>query len=317
MNQRRKNRDKQPTPHGNNWLLLVFSLPVKRTSERVEVWRRLKRIGALPLGPPGHLLPHSPQNQEHLEWLAGTIRGYGGEASVLQVHGIDNLPAAELVARFNGVRSQDYREVIKELEKIQRRKRGRSPGQQLATLRRRLTEIASIDFFNCALRARAEDLLQCATGNEQQKILSGAVRKSEFHNRTWVTRPRPGIDRVSSAWLIRKFIDPKAKFTFSSQPARMRGAIPFDTFDGIGFTHKEDRCTFETLCREFQIGDAKVSALAQIVHDADLRDEKFGRTEAPAIDAILAGWAEQESVDDNELLKRGMELFEGLYRSLQ
>lgn len=316
MNQRRKNRDKPQTLLGKSWLLLVFSLPAKRASERVEVWRRLKRIGALPLGPPGHLLPHSPQNQEHLEWLAGAIRGYGGEASVVQVHGIDNLPAAELVARFNLVRSRDYREVIEELGKIQRRKRGRSPGQQLAKLRRRLDEIASIDFFNSALRARAEHLLQCAAGSELQKSPFRVVRKSEFHNRTWVTRPRPGIDRVSSAWLIRKFIDPKAKFTFSSQPAGIRGAIPFDTFDGIGFTHKEDRCTFETLCNEFQIVDPKVSALAQIVHDADLRDEKFGRTEAPAIDAVLTGWAEQESVDDNELLKRGMELFEGLYRSL-
>ena len=317
MSQRSENQDKQGVPDSKHWLLLVFSLPAKRSSERVEVWRRLKRIGSLPLGPPGHLLPHSPQNQEHFEWLAAVIRGYGGQASVMQVHAIDNLPATELVARFNTARSHDYKEVIEELEKIQRRKRRRLPGQQLAKLRRRLDEIASIDFFNCPLRGRADDLLQRATGSELEKKASGAVRKSEFQNGLWVTRPRPGIDRVSSAWLIKKFIDPKAKFAFSSHPARMRGAIPFDTFDGAGFSHKEDRCTFETLCREFQIADPRVTALAQIVHDADLRDEKFGRTEAPAIDAVLAGWAEQESIDDNELLKRGMELFEGLYRRLQ
>lgn len=297
------------------WLLLVFSLPAKRASERVEVWRRLKRIGALPLGPPGYVLPHSPENQEQFEWLATAIRDYKGQASVIQVRAIDNLPAAEMVRRFNESRSVEYKEVIEEIGRMQRQKDGTVSGQQPTRLRRRLDEIASIDFFHCSLRSQAEHLLQLALERDLKGSSSGVVRRSEFYNKTWVTRPRPGIDRVSSAWLIRKFIDSKAKFAFSSQPVRMRGAIPFDTFDGTGFTHKEDRCTFETLCKEFRINDPKVSSLAQIVHDADLHDEKFGRVEGQAIEAALMGWAEQ-SLDDHEILKRGMQLFEGLYRSL-
>lgn len=307
---------KQPSLSPDLWLLIVFSLPAKRTSERVEVWRRLKRIGALPLGPPGYLLPHTQQSQEQLEWLASVIRGYKGQASVIQVHGIDDLSSAELIKRFSEARSREYKEVIQQLASIQRKKQRKSAGSQLAKLRRRLDEIASIDFFRCALRGRAEDLFQRASGAETKAKPLAAIRKSEFQNKTWVTRPRPGIDRVSSAWLISKFIDPKARFTFSSRPANVVDAVSFDTFDGIGFTHKEDRCTFETLCREFAIRDAKVLAIAQIVHDADLRDDKFGRSEGQAIDAVLVGWAEQ-SIDDDELLKRGMELFDGLYRSMQ
>lgn len=314
-NQSKKKRRTRKAYSEQLWLLIVFSLPAKRTSERVEIWRRLKRIGALPLGPPGYVLPHSPQNQEQFEWLAATIRGYKGQASVIQVRAIDNLPAAELVRRFNEARSVEYKEVIDELGRMPRQKDGTVSGQQPARLRRRLDEIASIDFFHCALRGQAEAMLQRVLGRDLKSSSAGVSRKSEFYNKTWVTRHRPGIDRVSSAWLIKRFIDPKAKFGFSSQPIQMRGAIPFDTFDGTGFTHKEDRCTFETLCREFQINDPKVSTLAQIVHDADLRDEKFGRVEGQAIEAALIGWAEQ-SLDDHEILKRGMQLFEGLYRSL-
>ena len=297
------------------WLLLVFSLPSKRTSERVEVWRRLKRIGALPLGPPGYVLPRTQQNQEHFEWLAAAIRGYKGQASVIQVQAIDDLPSTQLRKRFNEARSREYQEVIENLESIRRAEPGKAAGSQLAKLQRRVEEIKSIDVFHSALRRRAEDLLQCATAEGLKPAALAVVRRSEFQNRTWVTRPRPGIDRVSSAWLIRKFIDPEAKFVFSSKPAAVRNAVPFDTFEGAGFTHEEDRCTFETLCKKFGVRDSRVLAIAQIVHDADLHDDKFGRSGGQAIDAILVGWAGQ-SIDDNELLDRGMELFDGLYRSM-
>jgi len=239
-----------------------------------------------------------------------------GQASVIQVRAIDDLPAAEVIERFREARSRGYQQVIQQLASIQRAKRKQSTNAQLAKLRRRLDEIAAIDFFGCALRYQAENLLQRATEKGPKAKPHALVRKPEFQNKTWVTRPRPGIDRVSSAWLIRRFIDPAAKLMFSSQPAKMRDAIPFDTFEGLGFTHKQDHCTFETLCNEFAIRDPKTLALAQMVHDADLRDDKFGRAEGKAIEAVLVGWAEQ-SISDDELLKRGMELFDGLYRSMQ
>jgi hypothetical protein len=130
-----------------------------------------------------------------------------------------------------------------------------------------------------------------------------------------MTRPRPGIDRVSSAWLIRRFIDPKARFVFAADPATHPDAIPFDMFCAQGFGHVGEDCTFETICKQFAIRDGRAKRIAEMIHDADIADERFGRTEAFGLDKVLNGWAKQ-GVSDEELLKRGMELIEGLYQSL-
>jgi hypothetical protein len=294
------------------WLLLVFSLPAKRGSERVNVWRKLKKLGALSLGTSGYLLPLTPENHEKFEWLAAFIRRYKGQASVVQVHSIDELPNEDLVRRFVDARSQDYETLIAELKKLGRM---RNAGPQLARLRRRFQEVATIDFFNSPLRSRLESLLAraAAPSGHPQKV--EVRRKKGFQNRIWVTRPRPGIDRVSSAWLITKFIDPRAKFIFAKDSKPNPGAIPFDMFQAEGFGHRDDDCTFETLRKEFGIRGPKVAAIAEIIHDADLDDGKFGRTEGAGLDRVLIGWAQQD-VSDEELLRRGIELIEGLYQSL-
>jgi hypothetical protein len=229
------------------------------------------------------------------------------------VSGIDDLPPEELATRFNEVRAQDYQELLRILGQMQRRKLPATA--QVARVRQRLKDIATIDFFGCALRKRVEELLLSVTKGNRETKKPPAIRKSEFHHKTWVTRPRPGIDRVSSAWLIKQFIDPDARFVFSPNAAGMPKAIPFDMFEGSGFSHRSDDCTFETLCKEFDLQDPKLGVIAQIVHDADLADEKFGRREGEALDSVLGGWAAQE-LEDLILLKRGMQLFDGLYHSL-
>jgi hypothetical protein len=285
----------------------------------VEVWRKLKRIGALPLGPPGYLLPNSAVNHEHFEWLASTIRSYRGDASVIQVQAIDDLPFEQLVKRFNESRSRDYQELIEDLSRIQKERTINSV--QIASLRRRFEDLTAIDFFHCALQRRADELLTNITRAKDTKpqglqLKRGLMKKGEFKNRIWITRPRPRIDRVASAWLIRKFIDPSAKFAFSSRAVAKGRAVSFDTFQGTGFSHVGEDCTFETLCKAFGIRNAKVNAIAEIVHDADLRDEKFGRAEGAAMDAILSGWS-QEGLKDETLLERGMDLFDGLFRNMR
>lgn len=291
--------------------MLAFSLSAKRASERVEIWRKLKRTGALSLATSGHLLPLTPENQEKFEWLAASIRRYKGQASVIQVHSIDGLPPEELVRRFVDARSRDYASLIGELKKI---RRTGSASSQIARLRRRFQEIAAMDFFDSPLRSRAEGLLARAT---EPAIPHDSARgkREKFRQRTWVTRPRPGIDRVSSAWLITKFIDSAATFTFASDANAVPKAVPFDMFQGGGFGHRGDDCTFETLRKEFSIRDTRVAALGEIVHDADLDDSKFGRSEGLGLDRVLIGWAHQ-GVPDEELLQRGMQLIEGLYESL-
>jgi len=142
------------------------------------------------------------------------------------------------------------------------------------------------------------------------------IKKNAYRSRVWITRPRPGIDRISSAWLIRNFIDKNATFIFDHDPNLHPAAIPFDMFQTTkGFGHRGEDCTFETLCKEFAIRDKRVRAIAQIIHDADLEDGKFGRIEGIGLDRTLIGWAKQ-GVGDEELLRRGMEIIEGLYGSI-
>jgi hypothetical protein len=302
-----------PTP----WLLLIFSLPAKGASQRVEIWRKLQRYGMLALRSSGYVLPNTPMNRERMEWLATAIRTYKGQASVAQVQGFDDLPVEKLKHLFIEARSQDYQKLLHDAKKLLALSPSRRPSGRLNRIRRRFLEVQDIDFFENPLRTKLENLLAHADEPEAAKSGRNPKRKSgEYLNRLWMTRPRPGIDRVSSAWLIRRFIDPKARFAFGAEATAHPDAIPFDMFcPQGGFGHVGEDCTFETLHKQFAIKDTRVKRIAQIIHDADLGDEKFGRSEGQGLDKVLNGWAKQDLPDD-ELLQRGIELIEGLYQSL-
>jgi len=156
-------------------------------------------------------------------------------------------------------------------------------------------------------RLETKDTKQAATGKENPQ---------DYVGRTWITRPRPGIDRVSSAWLIVRYIDPQAKFTFDADTKRHPDAIPFDMFNAGGFGHGGNDCTFETLLKAFGIKDSRLKLLAEAVHDADLADERFGRSEALGIDRTLDGWNKQ-GLSNEEVLRKGMEMIEGLYHGIR
>jgi hypothetical protein len=295
----------------------MFSLPAKQASERVGIWRKLKKYGALSLPTSGYLLPNNAENLEHFQWLATSVRNHNGEASVAQVESLDDRSHDDLQKLFVDARSRDYEALAQHLRQVLKQKR-RTPAD-LVRFRRRLQEIIAIDFFNSPMRGRVESLLAAASVAENSTRttadLPTKLVKREYHNRIWITRPRPGIDRVSSAWLIVHFVDAKARFMFAADSRQQPDAIAFDMFQEGGFGHVGDDCTFETLCRRFRISDPKVRTIAEMIHDADLGDAKFGRVEAVGIDRILIGWAKQRVTDD-ELLRRGMELIDGLYQSL-
>jgi hypothetical protein len=299
--------------------LLVFGLPAKRASQRVEIWRKLQRYGTLALPSSGYLLPNTPANRERMEWLATAIRAYKGRASLVEVQSFDDLSPEDLKQRFVEARSRDYQKLLHETRKLIALSPSRRPRGRLNRIRRRLQELQDIDFFASPLRPKLEILLARVSQDEDGSDTkpSGHNRRrqhGEYLNRLWVTRPRPGIDRVSSAWLIRRFIDPKARFIFAADPGSHPDAIPFDMFCSQGFGHRGEDCTFETLCKQFAIRDRRVKRIAQIIHDADLDDDKFGRTEGQALDQVLNGWAKQ-GLPDDELLMRGMDLIEGLHES--
>jgi hypothetical protein len=296
------------------WLLLVFSLTKKGASLRVTVWRKLQRYGALPLGNSGYFLPNTEENRERFEWLATAVRTESGEASVLEVQSIDNCSFAQMKQRFSEARAGDYRELLKDLRKPPT---SSNLSSRITRLRQRFQDIVSIDFFGNPLREQVEHALNAMQTSKTRPLMPeiGSVTPAEYRNRVWVTRPRPGVDRVTTAWLIRKFIDPKAKFAFAPEDKKPPKAVPFDMYEG-GFGHRGEDCTFETLLKAFHIRDKKIPAMAEIVHDADLFDEKFGRKEGFGIDEVMKGWA-QQGLNDQELLKRGMQLAEGLYKSLR
>jgi hypothetical protein len=300
------------------WLLLTFTLPAKRASQRVEVWRKLQRYGAVPLGNSGYLLPSNPSTEEWFQWLATAIRKYGGDASVVHVTSIDNISRAQLVGRFSEARRREYQELLPELDAfVSGPPEGRT-GRRLSRLRNRFQEIVEVDFFGSPLQKRVRALLEQASAAHTGKPAAPnrRINAKEYKERVWVTRPRPGVDRCASAWLIRRFIDRKARFTFAPEDQVPSGAVPFDMFHGEGFGHRGEDCTFETLEKQFRVRDPRVAVIGQIIHDADLLDDRFGRKEGYGVDGILKGWARQ-GLADEELLARGMQLIEGLYYAIE
>jgi hypothetical protein len=296
------------------WLLLTFRIPTKRASQRVEVWRKLQRYGAVPLSNSGYLLPNNPRNRERFEWLAIAIRKYAGEASVVKVQSIDNLSTPQLIGRFAEARAREYQELIRELQELSSIPPQKRASGRVSRLRARFREIVEIDFFNSPLQKRVEEVLARADTSPTSAEEPVKINPREYIGRVWVTRPRPGIDRSASAWLIRRFIDKKARFTFAPEEHVPRKAIPFDMFHG-GFGHRGEDCTFETLQKTFRIRDKKVGVIGHIIHDADLLDEKFGRKEGFGVDEVLNGWAKQ-GIPDSELLECGIRLIEALYHSV-
>jgi hypothetical protein len=140
--------------------------------------------------------------------------------------------------------------------------------------------------------------------------------RKAFRGKVWITRPRPGVDRFSSAWLIRRFIDADARFVFGSSPGKAPDAVPFDMYQPGGFRHHGDRCTFEVLCERFALDDAALRRIGEIVHDLDLKDDRFKNPHAATIGMLVDG-LRASFADDPTLLEQGIVLFETLYHSFQ
>ena len=305
----------------SSWLLLLYGLPTKRNAERVSLWRKLKTFGAVQLKSSAYVLPDNPANYERFQWLCKQIQDGGGEATLIRVAQIEGMPDEQIVQMFTEARAAEYKELMVIGREILARSKKRKPQTltaELEKLQRRFDEIRDRDHFTSPSAHDAQMLLQQIGKLLAPKGAAGALPKLDpikFKGKTWLTRPRPGIDRAGSAWLIQKFIDPKARFVFGTAASKHPNALPFDMMDAE-FSHQGDDCTFETLVKRFGITDPAVLQMAEMIHDADLEDGKFKRSECIGINNVLSGWASSD-MNDAELLTRGVECFEGLYRSLQ
>ena len=300
-----------------SWLLLLFSLPTNRNTERVAVWRRLKKMGAVQIKTSTYLLPDEPAQYEQFQWLAKQIRDYGGDSTLVRAQEIEGLTREKVVAMFNEARAKDYAEPRRSLQNfIARQKKidAEEAAAELERLTRQFREIRAIDFFDSPRGHDVAMLLRRAEGPRRARPLA-VLDKKQYQGKTWLTRPRPEIDRVGSAWLISKFIDRKPKFVFAPTAEAVPDAIPFDMLDAE-FSHHGNNCTFETLTKRFVISDKSLVKIGEMIHDADLDDARFQRVEAVGIDRVLKGWAKQ-GLSDQEILRRGFECFDALYAFLQ
>jgi hypothetical protein len=300
------------------WLLLLVSLPPRPSSLRVRAWRRLRALGAVPVKSSAYLLPFSPDRYEQFQWLAQEIQKDGGEATLLKVDRIENMKQANVIRLFQEARNADYTALA---ERYRRLLKGRRPrlADELSRLAREMERLADIDFFDApakveAQRTRETAEMRLAPPREPPRQPAAALNLAELKGRRWATRPRPHVDRIASAWLIKRFIDPDAEFRFAPAEDIPADAIPFDVA-GAEFGHQGDDCTFETLLRRSGLRDRKLAAIAEIVHEADLRDQKYLRDEARGIDLALRGLLAAIK-DDHEALAYGMTLFDGLYTTI-
>jgi hypothetical protein len=302
-----------------SWLFLLFNLPAKHSRDRVKVWRRLKKFGAIQLKTSTYVLPDEPVHYERFQSLAKEIVDNGGESALVRVKEIEGMPHAALAAMFNEVRAGEYEEIAEPLTLLIRDTRGRkkSPDaftNQLQKLHRRFQEIYDIDFFKSSRGDELERLFQTAESLESSRgkpERKGRLRAEEYQGKTWIIAPRPEIDRAGSAWLVRKFIDPEAKFVFARKRAKAQSASSYVMIE-LEFSHDSDCCTFETLVELFGIRERAVLHLAEIIHDADLEDDKYDRVEGFGIDQTLKGWAKQ-GLSDEEILLRGFQCLDGLH----
>jgi hypothetical protein len=314
-------------PAPSSWLLLVYQLPTKRSPARVKVWRRLQRIGAVFVKNSAWVMPESDEAREDFEWLKAEIAASGGEAMVLLAHAPQAATQDELVEAFRAARTRDFDALRKEASRLLERwtKRGaaRSAGralpQALRRLRERLRELEAIDHFGSPARDEAKHLVaqleRHARRGQPMKATTETAQDTlaikRFKHKVWVTRPRPGVDRMASAWLIRRAVDSKAAFTFRAKPRDTE--VPFDMYTG-DFGHHGELCTFETIAARFAVRDPTVMQIGQIVHDLDMKEARYNRPEAPAIGRLVEGLRQMHK-DDSELLEHGIEMFEALARS--
>ena len=300
------------------WLLLLVSLPPRPSSLRVRAWRRLRALGAVPVKSSAYLLPFSADCYEQFQWLAQEIQKDGGEATLLKVDRIENMKQANVIRLFQEARNADYAALA---ERYRRLLKGRRPrlADELGRLSREMDRLTDIDFFDApakreAQRTRETVEMRLAPPRERQGQPAAPLDLGALKGRRWATRPRPHVDRIASAWLIKRFIDPDAEFRFAPAEEIPADAIPFDVA-GAEFGHQGDDCTFETLLRRSGLRDRKLAAIAEIVHEADLRDQKYLRDEARGIDLALRGLLAAIK-DDHEALAYGMTLFDGLYATI-
>src|SRR6266851_549796 len=325
-------------PTGQDWILLIHQLPPKPTNLRVRIWRKLQKLGAVAIKNSVYVLPATEKAHEDFQWLKQEIESAGGEAAVFRAGSVEGATDDEIIAAFRKARDEEFAAISADFDGLTGSIREQSRGKHLSAgrlsaheteidkLHAELERIAANDFFNASRRAagfsayeRCQRAIRAAQGPRERAALSqkkaGTLDVAKYQGQRWVTRRNLHIDRLASAWLIKEFIDKRPRFYFVVEGETLEGAIPFDMF-GAEFTHHGEDCTFETMLKRFGLSDSNaLQEIAEIVHDIDLKDDKFHRLEAAGFNAIINGLS-QTLRDDRKLLQQCSAIFDGLYSLL-
>ncbi|MCM3872309.1 MAG: chromate resistance protein [Pyrinomonadaceae bacterium] len=329
---------KASTTVAQQWILLIHQLPPKPTNLRVRTWRKLQKLGAVAIKNSVYVLPASEKAHEDFQWLKQEIESTGGEAAVFRADSVEGTTDEEIIAAFRKARDEEFAALSAEFDGLTGAIREQSRGKHLSAgrlsshegeidkLHSELERVAANDFFNADGRnvafsafERCQKVLRSAQGPAEKASLSqtkgGTLAVAKYQGQRWVTRRNLHIDRLASAWLIKQFIDKRPRFYFVGEGETVEGAIPFDTF-GAKFTHHGEDCTFETMLKQFGLAESKgLREIGEIVHDIDLKDEKFHRLEAVGLNAIIDGLSKVLR-DDRKLLQQTSVVFDGLYALL-
>jgi hypothetical protein len=307
-------------------VLLLPTIPTADTSARVKIWRQLQKIGAVALKNSVYVLPNRDECVESFEWVSRALGELGGSASLCEGHFFDGVTDHEIERRFVEARNADYAELASEVRGVAKLVKGKRMaadklaelGEQVTKLRRRFEEVVTVDFCHApgreatqGLLAGVERSLSELRGDTQQESLTRVSRPS---GATWVTRTGVHIDRIACSWLIRRFIDPKATLKFVPPKGYKpeAGELRFDMYEAE-FTHVGERCSFEVLLLKMGLeSDPGLQAIAEVVHDIDLKDEKYARPETAGVSSAILGICGSIR-DDEARIAAATPLFEGLY----
>ena len=319
----------------NKWLLIFYTVPSKPVGNRMKIWRRLAKAGAVQLKGAVYILPYNEEHLELCQWLVLEVMAMKGDGAFVIAEKIETITNSEVINLFNQHRAVDYKGIQKGLAELEQRinsiKKGtggqsvKNLSEQFNKYQKEFEEIKKIDFFSSKAGNDLKKKIKVLEGGikdvsgfaiKKKSVVIVPRRVEDYRGKTWVTRKNPFVDRMASAWLIRKFIDKKANFGFISEQDvedLKKDSIAFDIRRGE-FTHSGDMCTFEVLIKAFGLKDKALKKIAEVVHELDIKDDKYKNPEARGIEDILMG-IRKTAKDDAEILDKGMVVFEMLYAS--
>ncbi|MFN8656844.1 MAG: chromate resistance protein [Candidatus Obscuribacterales bacterium] len=307
-----------------SWLVFTYSLPSSaRSSPRVTIWRRLNRLGAISPRGGVHILPDREDCMESFQWLTKEVQQQKGDCLFMRVEAFEGLTDQDLIALFQEKSDKEYSELEESLAELEKKRKSPEDSDEAARLhveieklRKRHSEMSRTDFFDAPGGARIASRLarlERMLGSTAVQPEVARVSIDDFQNKVWVTRPRPHVDRLGCAWLIRRFIDEDAKIKYSNKPTKQE--VAFDMKEGGTFGHVGNLCTFETMMLAFDLSEPGLQTVAEIVHEIDLRDSRYLHPETAGVDSILKGWLLKD-FSDEQLESHGLALFDGLHADI-